>query len=268
MRKRKIEECIHLTSEMLSEYYEGKLDLLRKYLHKDCLWIGEIDTEYHVGKSEILNVIVRKKDELPKISLMSKEFQCACQDRNSCIITGRYIGKTEENSDIIIRDMQRVTFAWKEDKTGLYLIHMHVSNPVTYVKHEESFPNSLGKFTKDYLDMLIHKEVEKDGFINVKDKENRYHNLNIRNIVYIEAFNVNSLIHTVDDDIYAKTTILNLEETLKSKHANMFIRVHKSFLVNKYYVTNIRRYDVTLVNEYVVPIPKEKYKRVREQLQF
>ncbi|MCM1044125.1 MAG: LytTR family DNA-binding domain-containing protein [Candidatus Gastranaerophilales bacterium] len=44
-----------------------------------------------------------------------------------------------------------------------------------------------------------------------------------------------------------------------------FLRIHKSFLVNTKYIDKIANYKVYLKNEKILPVPKEKFKEVRER---
>lgn len=266
MKKEKITECIRLTDEMLTMHYRGDHHLVVKHLHDDCLWIGSNAIEYYQGKAMILQQLEKEKSDLPQITLSSKDFQCISHDRNSCVIAGRYIGITDEVSEEIYRDMQRVTFTWKEEKGLLYLTHMHVSNPLANVEHDEIFPHGVGKFTRKYVDMLIKKEVERSGYLTVKDRDNVIHNIQTSNILYLEAFNVNTLIHMIDGDVFARLSITELERQIKDLNEDMFVRVHKSFCVNRFYVTSIKNFEVCLAEQYIVPVSKGKYTEVKEHL--
>ena len=266
MKKEKIIECIKLTDDMLTRHYQGDHRLVVKHLHKDCLWIGSNAIEYYQGRTAILQQLEEEKAKLPQVSLSSKDFQCVTHDRNSCVIAGRYIGITDEVSGEIYRDMQRVTFAWKEEKGQLYLMHMHVSNPLTNTEHDEIFPHGVGIFTRKYVDMLIKKEVERSGHLIIKDRDNVTHNIQTSNILYLEAFNVNTLIHTLEGDVFARISITELEKQLHELQEDMFVRVHKSFCVNRFYVMSIQAYEVCLADQHTIAVSKGKYAEVKAHL--
>ena len=266
MKKEKIQQCIQLTDDIMTTHFRGDHRLLVQHLHKDCLWIGARAEEYFFGRDVILGLLDEEKKEIPDITLTSKEFQLTAQDRSSCVITGRYIGVTDESSKELYRDMQRVTFSWKEEKEKFLITHMHVSNPMSTVVHDEVFPHQIGTFTREYLDMLIKKEVEKSGYLTVKDRDSVVHKLQISNILYLEAFNVNTLIHTVDGDIFARASITGLEQRIREQQEDLFVRVHKSFCVNRFYVTSIRTYELRLAGRYTVPVSKGRYLEVKEHL--
>lgn len=264
MKKASIDECIDLTERIITQYYQGDIALLCQYLHKQCLWIGSNANEYYDGKDHIISVI--KKAMLPPIILSSKEFQCVMSDRRSCVIVGRYVGITDISCGEIYRDLQRVTFTWKKECELLYLTHMHVSNPLTAIGEGENFPHQIGSFTKEYLDMLIKKEVEKSGYLIIKDQDNITHRIQISNILYLEAFNVNTMIHMMKQNIFARASITAVERQIKAAQEDMFIRVHKSFSVNRFYIISIRQYELQLAGGNIVPIPKGKYTQLKEQL--
>jgi len=43
-----------------------------------------------------------------------------------------------------------------------------------------------------------------------------------------------------------------------------FIRVHKSYIVNRHYVVNISRYVLSVIRDMEVPVSKEKYMEFKE----
>lgn len=266
MKKEKIAECIQLTDDILMRHFRGDHRLVMEHLHENCLWIGSNTIEYYQGRTMILQQLEKEKTALPQISLSSKEFQCISHDRNSCVIAGRYIGITDEESKEIYRDMQRVTFTWKEEKGYLYLTHMHVSNPLTNVERDEIFPHGVGRFTRKYVDMLIKKEVERSGHLMIKDRDNVTHKIQTSNILYLEAFNVNTLIHALDGDIFARGSITELERQISELQEDMFVRVHKSFCVNRFYVTSIKAFELCLADQFIVPVSKAKYTEVKAHL--
>ncbi|QSI25382.1 regulator [Erysipelotrichaceae bacterium 66202529] len=266
MKKEQINSCIELTKEIMNRHYQGNLAFVAEQLHKNCMWIGSNADEFYQGKDSIIAVLKRDAEKLPHIQLTSQEYMCASHDTHECIIMGRYIGVTSAASGEIYRDMQRVTFVWKEEKGKLSVIHMHVSNPLNNVVKGEAFPNQLASYTKEYLDMLVNREVEKKGTITVKDQQNRYHVVQVSDILYCEAFNMNSILH-MKNDIFARITLVELEEQLKEKGNGMFCRIHKSYLVNRYHVLSLKRYELTIRGNHHVPVSKQHYNEIREWVQ-
>ena len=49
------------------------------------------------------------------------------------------------------------------------------------------------------------------------------------------------------------------------KYKKIFLRCHQSYLVNPDYITNIRRFRVTLSDGVELPIPEKKYTAFRDK---
>ena len=52
-----------------------------------------------------------------------------------------------------------------------------------------------------------------------------------------------------------------IEEDLNNEE---FIRIHKSYLVNYRHIQMISNYQVVLDENHILPIPRDKYRKVRE----
>lgn len=268
MLKTKISECMALTDRIMTDHFQFHHDILYQHLDENCLWIGSCDSEYYMGRDKIVEILNQEQDDLPRITLILKEFHCVSQDRNSCTIVGRYVGVTDEASGEIFSDRQRVTFCWKEQNGKLMLMHMHVSNPLQIVQENEIFPHEISKYTGEYMERLIAERTKQMGSIYVKDTSNVNHRVQIGKIIYLEAFNNETLIHTSDGDIFARMQMSTLEKCANEEDANTIIRVHKSFCVNKYHVENIQRYELKLHGGHSIPVSRTNYQEIKEKLQL
>ena len=52
---------------------------------------------------------------------------------------------------------------------------------------------------------------------------------------------------------------------LEKKYGRLFLRCHQSYLVNPDYITNIRRFKLTLSDGTELPIPEKKYTAFRNK---
>lgn len=268
MIKSKIEVCIRLTEAILTEHFCLGVcqDTLKLHMHQTCLWIGSIASEYVKGKEAILNILAKESGKLPTFILTAKKFECIDHDRKSAVIAGHYIGQTTEDSNEIFRDMQRVTFVWKEQNGFLWLMHFHISNPMTNVEKDEGFPHALGIFTKEYIDAILLED--KNKFLNLKDENNVYQRISITKVIYIESFDKNCLIHLKDRDILVRASLSEIERLLEKMACQIIIRVQKSFAVNKFAVNSIKRYELLVAQKYTIPISRNRYAEIQKQLLF
>ncbi|HAP20667.1 MAG TPA: hypothetical protein DCR27_05280 [Lachnospiraceae bacterium] len=81
-------------------------------------------------------------------------------------------------------------------------------------------------------------------------------------LVYIESIKDHIVWHYGDKSVESIDTLKRLEQELSGD----FIRVHRSYIVNKRKVSSIQRCSVTMTNGDNIPIPYKKYVEVREKL--
>lgn len=266
MKKEDIRECIRLTQEAMVRHFHGDDEFVIDYLHHNCIWIGSCAEEYYHGKKDIARVLKQESEELPDIELTAFEYLCASQDTHECVITGRHIGQTTRSSGEIYRDMQRITFVWKKTREKLVIMHIHVSNPMNNLQDGEIFPHQIGTYTKEYFNLLVTNDIRKSGQITVKDQLNRYHVIKVKDIIYCEAFDMKCIIHLSSNDVFARAPLLEIEAQIEEKNANVFKRIHKSYLINKFQVKVLERYAITLQGDIVLPVSKERYNEIRDWL--
>ena len=81
--------------------------------------------------------------------------------------------------------------------------------------------------------------------ILVCDQENGLRTIPFRNIVYVEGNGKNSIIRTTADTAHSSKTISTILKLLP-KHC--FLRIHKSYIVNLYYIETIKGQTIYFTN--------------------
>lgn len=90
-------------------------------------------------------------------------------------------------------------------------------------------------------------------------------NITVEHIWYIES-DLHKLKFYVLEEEMKKYTLYDKLDNIEEKLLPFgFIRIHKSYLVNSQYIHNIANYNAYLENEICLPIPREKYKKVKEK---
>lgn len=89
-----------------------------------------------------------------------------------------------------------------------------------------------------------------------------------KEIMYVEAFDYYVKIHVEDRFYLIRESMKMMESKLETSH---FLRVHKSFIVNREYVQTFARqsngeYQITLTNDFEVKVSRTKVKEVKEWL--
>lgn len=127
--------------------------------------------------------------------------------------------------------------------------------------------NAFRYILKDKLEQEL-SECIRNSVVNLGIKRIKLNDfeINIKDIIYVESNKHQVIIHlqnTQDYKVY--DTLDNIEKKLNSKS---LLRVHKSYLVNILYVSDIKPYTLLLVNEknIEIPIPKARYSEVKKKI--
>ena len=80
--------------------------------------------------------------------------------------------------------------------------------------------------------------------------------------MYIEVQRNDIIIHKLDKVYTTKGTMNNFENEINN---DVFVRCHKSYLLNLEYIKSIKRYSAILSNEEEVPLSRNKYKEIKDK---
>lgn len=120
------------------------------------------------------------------------------------------------------------------------------------------------KGNRNQLQEALLSLIQLEGWQEVaKQYEFREGSLEIKisQILYIESERHTMRFHLEGGEVYAITGKLDqMEVELKNSR---FIRIHKSYLVNYQHIKTISNYQAVLDENCVLPIPREKYRRVK-----
>lgn len=101
------------------------------------------------------------------------------------------------------------------------------------------------------LDGTLKKRSDETHFF-VKSKNNVSIKINFTDILYIEACDNYSFIHTIKEKIMVSFTLKELEHKIHSTH---LVRVHRSFIINKQKVDALQ-YNNLIIGSIEIPIGK------------
>jgi DNA-binding LytR/AlgR family response regulator len=122
-------------------------------------------------------------------------------------------------------------------KTHNISIADYLIKPITYSK----FCRAIDKVIRYYSRKDINKTSDNEIFIK---NESSYAKVKLKDIIYIEALENNVTLLTNDKKFNIHLTIKDLENQLPSE---IFIRVHRSFIVNKRLIKTINEDSLDLL---------------------
>lgn len=116
--------------------------------------------------------------------------------------------------------------------------------------------DSLNNLLPECIDNIISKLSMEEATIQLMC-QNSLANIKVNNIVYIESFLHNQIVHLSNGQKLECSMTLSDFEKQTSKHC--FLKPHKSFIVNIKYIEYIKNYSIKLVNGESIPIAHNKY---------
>ena len=120
----------------------------------------------------------------------------------------------------------------------------YLLKPIGYTEVE----NTLSRCVKLFSDSIAFIEVVSDR-ITVR--------VLLKDIMYIEIFDHACMIHTESETIKSYRSLDEIERQLSFMGARMFLRTHRSFIVNMNYIDDAEDNDFLLKNGTAVPIRKK-----------
>lgn len=160
--------------------------------------------------------------------------------------TARKIREFDDNVEIIFIT-SFVEYALEGYEVNAY---RYLLKPVK----DEDFRTSLINCLND-RNFVKRSIVIKEGNTRIK--------ISLKDIMYIEVQGNDITVHTLKDTYRTKGTMSSFETEINS---DMFVRCHKSYLVNLEYIKSIKRYTSILVNDEEVPLSRNKYKEIKDKL--
>lgn len=140
---------------------------------------------------------------------------------------------------------------------------MHVSNPMGELKiaEDEAFPSTMGKMAHRY--MLKHYErAGNSGTLAVHGDGGSLRFFRFSEILFISALGKDSVINTLHDEVFVKTSITEIAKQAK----DALLSVHRSYLVNPEYVSAMERYLLVMTNEQRLPVPAKRFNALRDEM--
>ncbi|MCM1046243.1 MAG: LytTR family transcriptional regulator [Candidatus Gastranaerophilales bacterium] len=113
---------------------------------------------------------------------------------------------------------------------------------------------------------IVHIHISRGNegrFYQLRDVNERLFRMHESQICYIEAGHNRVLWHCGEQEVQTVGSLQDTEKTLSEE----FVRIHRSFIVNRNCVLKIGRCYVELDNGEVLPVPVKRYCEVRRNLQ-
>lgn len=202
--------------------------------------LDDLDIEYEIKVYNSGDDLLEGYDKYTDIILLDIQM-----DGLDGMETARKIREFDDNVEIIFIT-SFVEYALEGYEVNAY---RYLLKPVKDENLRTSLINCLND--RNFVKRSI---VIKEGDTRIK--------ISLKDIMYIEVQGNDITVHTLKDTYRTKGTMSNFETEINS---NMFVRCHKSYLVNLEYIKSIKRYTSILVNDEEVPLSRNKYKEIKDR---
>ncbi len=125
----------------------------------------------------------------------------------------------------------------------------------------EAFRYILKQNIENELTECVHSLINKLGLIQISYKNIT---VNINEILFVESDNHKVIFHFIngkDIECWGK-----LDEVESSINSPDLMRIHKSYIINIQYFKEISRYEITLINDLKISVPRARYKEVKNKI--
>lgn len=224
-------DIISLSRSIISQLYTGIPSDILPWLHQDIIWIDTATSRYFYGYYQVVNFLAGAS-KTRKHEIRHLQYHIRNLNNGTYIITGKYKAIQKESGGFGSYMSYQVSLVWVSNRDCPRLVHLHIST--------------------------ASPQAPCTDFILLHGKKAETYQVLPEEIFYIEAENVNCTIHTTSGRLSICQSISKVEKLLPCH----FLRVHRSFIINRHYVSRVYRYAIELSNRAVVPIPEKKYMSV------
>lgn len=279
----KRQELIQQSIYIVTEYYKNNLEPFFACLAEDVLWIGPRKEQILRGRETMIRTW-SSAEQQPTFSMGNITEYSVSTGTNNLEVMLEYDVHTYFRNGEVDRHHQRLHMSWgcrrEENSEGIrepiprvYMIH--ISNIIgDELPPGESVPGKDGSaFPRVYASSASESHIDAActgysglSFRSVIGKGDGIvtYFFNSATILWIESADDgrHSLIHALDGT-YKSIEPLRYYE---AGFSDALLRAHASYLVNPLYVRSLKRFEITMTDGAVLPVPEKKYTAFRDRL--
>ena len=228
-------------------------------LDDDFVWIGDYTNQYISGKEAFIHVL-KNVEVSGQLHISHEEYTLLTQEEKTWVVYGRFCATATLPTTKVISTIIHFTFIWQLNKQQkLHLIHAqacHVNTPASNNEQKKKLYFYKNGTSAHEDTIRLENPMNK---IRIKDMHHQLHFLSPMEILYIVSNNKLCTIYTAEESFVTRMTLREFDHPL-------FLRIHRSYLVNRHYIKQIHRYCATLSNGTKLPIGKQRYMELQMQL--
>lgn len=160
------------------------------------------------------------------------DYRVMYKAEKTVVVAGRYCVTRQEGTEQILKEWFYISMIFEVLPTGIKIPHIHIS------------------------------DGDEERIYRLKDSLERQFHIHESEILYLEAGHNYVSWHCEDITVEVKGSLKDAEQEVSGE----FVRIHRSFLVNRNRIQKIARCYVLLDNEEILQIPVKRYCEVKKRL--
>lgn len=177
--------------------------------------------------------------------------------------------------DVAVKNGDGIEIAKELKKTDKSLEVIFISESQEYVFDAfdiDAFNYLLKPIDSEKLIKVVDKLVDKLGLLKnsskyyVVKKSSSTRLINIRDIIFISVKNRIITIHCKNENISFYGKIEDVLEEINKLSSFEFIKTHRSYIINPFFVKKIEKITITLDGDIKIPVSRVKFKEIESEI--
>ncbi len=249
-----------LSADLIIRYYDNDYMPFLNAMDDDALWYGPAQGQFLRGREAMIKTW-QADEHLLRFTMGNLKVAHITANSTFCDVMLTYSVVTHYPDGHDTSVYQRLLMCWCErhetDENGETrkiprILVCHISNP--HYKHEDDliYPKSSSKVYAG--SDILPQRGERIHFHGLDRSDYFFFS---DSIIWIEAHSggKHSVLHTSTESVEVLKSVAEIEK----QYVEFYLRCHQSYLVNPHYIRNIRRFQVTLTDGTVLPVPEKKF---------
>lgn len=272
-KSKKGEETVMNTSEIVAKsvsvlrsYYQNDIQPFIDAMHPDIYWYGPCEGQIIHTKETLEKAFMQEQNGLT-FELYDLKSELLWKDKDSCEVVITFLVDTYYPDQKVIRCDQRVLLSWRQvwqkDAEGRkYQVPMirtcFIANAIPMDLRDTIYPVH---FTETPLaeKFSVNPSIK---HVTFKGKDSSLLYLAENEIVFVRSIGHYTQIHCLHDNFESSEGIT----AIHNKYPELFVRVHKSYLLNPWLVKSMKRFEAAMVDGSRVPISTRKYMEIKKNI--
>ena len=256
------EGLVAVTRQIVVDYYRLDNGPFLEYLDDDCIWVMP-NHGICRGKDEV-RAQFAEGWVMPPFNAHDMNFELLEGiPGETAVVMGQFRLLSDTESEQIMAMSQHLSAVWCPREQGWRIMYLHVSAEWIETAPGEVYPVEASRQTWRYAQAVIARGLQAGGKpVTLKEAGENLTALDSATLLYARAEGKHCVLYADDGPIELGCSISELEERLPEE----FVRVHRSYLVNRNRIAAFTGSDIEMADGTSIPVPARRRVAIRRML--